>query len=1103
MISRNRINRGLYAVILMAVQWSFAQNTTLFSLLKPEDTGVQFENTIVDKVKHNILLYANYYGGAGVGVGDFNGDDLTDIYFAGNLVEDKLYLNRGDFKFEEVTLAAGIINDGSWSTGVTVADVNNDGHLDIYVTCELYDHQPELRKNKLYINRGDGRFTERAEAYGVANTERTRHATFLDYNKDGYLDLFVLNQPPNPGSYSEYFGTKLLQPKYTSRLYKNVNGTAFEDVTESAGLFRAGFPNAVSASDLNHDGWTDLYVANDFYAPDVIYMNNKDGTFTNVANSALNHMPYYSMGVDVSDINNDGFLDIFVVDMVAEDNFRLKSNMSGMKPSLFWKVVKNGGHYQYMFNNLHLNNGNGTFSDIAQLANVAATDWSWANLIADFDNDGLKDIYITNGLLRDIRNTDASQAVSDYVMQTATDWTTKNPNGGEVSIWDILDLDKTLDLLPSQPLSNFMYKNTGDLIFTKVASDWGLDQKSFSNGAAYADFDNDGDLDIVVNNINEEAFIYRNNTDQNYLRVNLKSKANKPVFGTRVMLESNNASQMVETTNVRGIYSTSEQTVHFGLGKAGTVPSLTIQWPNGKETRLSNIKANKVLELFMEDGKSFVDGEAEKQVPLFEDIGSEGTLVYQHQENNFDDYEAQILLPHKMSQFGPALATDDVNNDGLDDVYIGAAAGYPSKLFIQSPDGSFRSTRQDVLRNDRLAEDVDAVFFDVDGDADKDLYVVSGGNAHLAGHDLYSDRLYLNDGTGMFSRADLKMPAFSGSVAIPFDFDKDGDLDLFVGGRHIPQDYPMPADSKLLENQNGKLVDVTKDKAPELFGVGMVADAISSDYDNDGDQDLLLLGDWMPVTVFENTKGHFSKHILPDLSHTTGWWFSIEQGDFDNDGDMDYVLGNLGLNYKYKALPEAPFDVYYDDFDDNGSKDIVLGYYNFGKHYPLRGFSCSAQQVPDLKSKVKSYDLFASLEIQEVYGQQLEEALYYKAETFATSYMENLGNGRFNITNLPVEAQVSNVNDMLVDDFNKDGNPDILMVGNLFVSEIETTRNDGGIGAILLGDGKNNFEAIHNSKSGFFANNDARKVKFLGTQNHKLVLVANNDYWLQIFKMNR
>ncbi|PCJ95558.1 MAG: hypothetical protein COA50_10040 [Flavobacteriaceae bacterium] len=1082
------------------------EKTQRFTLLKPNKTGIHFNNKIQDTKEANILKYSNYYGGAGVGVGDFNGDDLQDIFFAGNLVSDKLYFNTGNFTFNEVTTKAGILEDGGWSTGVTVADVNNDGHLDIYVSRELYDDEPELRKNLLYINKGDGTFSEQAEAYGIANSERTRHATFIDYDKDGWLDLLLLTQPPNPGSYSKYSGTTLLKPEYSIKLYKN-NGKQFTDVTEAAGLSLTGFPNAVSASDFNNDGYTDLYIANDFYAPDFLLINNKDGTFSRTLKEAINHMPYYSMGVDVADINNDGFLDIFVVDMVAEDNFRQKSSMSGMNPKAFKKVVDNGGHYQYMYNALHLNNGNTTFKDVAQFTGMASTDWSWSNLIADFNNDGLKDTYITNGLLRDIRNTDADKKVGTYITETANKWVKSHPDGGDVDIFDILDLNATLDLLPSQPIKNYAYENTGDLAFKNVAVEWGLDQASFSNGSAYADFDNDGDLDLVVNNINEQAFIFQNNSDalpnSNYLRIQLKNKDNKPVLGSRVTLFTGTQKQTVETSNVRGIYSTSESLVHFGLGSKKMIDSLWVVWPNGEKTIQKELKSNQLVTINKASSRKINKGNKEAKQRLFVEITDDFSIVNTHEENVFNDFDVQILLPHQLSKFGPSLAKADVNNDGLEDVFIGGASGKSAALYLQDETGSFNLSNSGFWKKESPYEDIDALFFDVNNDGFQDLYVVSGGNAYGVNDAHYLDRLYMNDGHGQFTKgAILNGAPISGSIVKAADFDGDGDLDLFVGGRHTPHQYPLPASSMLLKNENGRLVNVTNIQAADFNDMGMVTDAVWVDFDADDDLDLIVVGEWMPITIFKNNEGQFIKEDNEDLRNTVGWWFSIEMGDFDGDGDQDFIAGNLGLNYKYKTSIEKPFDVYYSDFDANGFGDIVLGYYNEEKHFPVRGFSCSAQQIPNLKMDIQKYDIFASLEMDEVYGAaNLQEALHYKADTFASSYIENLGNGSFVVSTLPNEAQLSSINDILVDDFNKDGVLDILTIGNLFTSEIETPRNDAGTGNLLLGDGKGAFNAIPFVESGFFANKDAKKAITIEVNKQKLIVVANNNDRLQSFAL--
>lgn len=1080
----------------------------LFTLLPSNETGVDFNNIIKDDKDKNIFAYANFYGGAGVGIGDFNNDGLQDIFFAGNMVPDKLYLNKGNLVFEDITEKAGIKNFEGWSTGVTIADINNDGHQDIYVSRELYDENPAWRRNLLYLNKGNGTFEEKAEELLIANTERTRHATFLDFDKDGLLDLFLLTQPPNPGSLSQYHNAdNLLVPQYALKLYKN-NGNTFEDVSKAAGIDRTGFPNAVSASDINNDGWPDLYVANDFYAPDFLFLNNQDGTFSSIEKSALKQTSYYSMGVDVADINNDQNLDVFVLDMVSEDNFRLKSNMSGMNIDSFWKVVEDGGGYQYMYNTLQLNNGNETFSNIAQFTGMAATDWSWSNLIADFDNDGLKDTYVTNGLLRDIRNTDADKNVANYINTTRAQWLQKNPRAQNIkSIWDIVALEKAVGMVPSQPLKNYAYQNLGNLEFKNKSNDWGLDEESFSNGSAYADLDNDGDLDLVVNNINNEAFIYRNNSESlehgNFLRIKLIDQNNRPIFGTRVNLYTSKEVQTLESTNVRGIYSTSESTLHFGLNSHKKIDSIIVLWPNGNTTIKKNVEANQLLEI---TSNEFDENKGRTEKPnqyLFADVTATQNAKFKHQENTFNDFEKQILLPHKLSQFGPALTAGDINNDGLDDFYVGGAANQAPILFIQQKNGSFKESQTTFWQKEAGYEDVDALFVDINNDGLKDLYVVSGGNEYPKNDFHYTDRVYLNQSNDTFNKgAILNANRISGSVVKSADYDGDGDLDLFVGGRHTPHQYPNPTSSMLLVNDNGQLVNQTETLSPELLIIGMVTDGIWTDYDQDNDLDLIVVGEWMPITIFENYHGNLSKINTEDFKSSYGWWFSIEQGDFDNDGDLDYIAGNLGLNYKYKTSPDKPFDVYYNDFDSNGNADIVLGYYNKEKHYPLRGFSCSSEQIPALKKKIVKYDAFASMELKDVYGEEkLKNSLHYSADTFASVYIENLGNGQFTISDLPNLAQLSNINDMHVSDFNGDGWLDVLAVSNLYVSEIETPRNDAGTGVLLLGDGKGAFTAKRGSETGFFADGDAKKLVAINNGQNNYFLVGNNNDELQFFKL--
>ena len=1089
--------RKLITTFILIFSFFLCSQEPLFTLVDNSKTGINFSNELVDTKEHSIFLYANYYGGAGVGIGDFDNDGLEDIFFAANLLDDKIYKNLGNFEFEDKTKMSGIINNGSWSTGVTVADVNNDGLLDIYVSCELYDDAPVLRRNKLYINQGSFKFKESASEWGVDVDRRTRHSVFFDYNKDGLLDLYLLNHPPNTGNFSPFFGKDMSLPEYNLQLFEN-KGNHFVDVTESAGLNRSGFPNAAVIGDFNKDGWPDIYVANDFDSPDFLYFNNKDKTFSYATETSLRHTSFYSMGVDAADINNDSHLDLMVLDMTAEDNFRLKSNMSGMNPDSFWKVVNDGGHYQYMFNTLQLNNGNDTFSDIAQFTGTAATDWSWSSLVADFDNDGQKDIYITNGLLRDIRNTDADKKIADIVSKKINEYIIQNPNNTEITLWDVVDIKELLDLLPSQKLKNYYYKNHGNLEFSNITDSSGLNQPSFSHGASYVDLDNDGDLDLVVNNVNDKPFIYENNSENNGNNfIRLKMVDDKPTLGTKVKMYYDKEFQYFETTNVRGIYSTSEDVVHFGINKSKAIDSILIEWPDQTLQKIINPKINKTHKVYKEgiNINSKLNINDDKRFNEDKSI-----LNYTHRENYFNDYEKQVLLPHKLSQLGPAIAKGDINGDGLEDLFVGGASGQEASVYIQN-ENSFEKIDNDIWTKHKALEDIDALFFDSDNDGDLDIYVVSGGNEFMPNSSTYLDRLYINDGNGNFTfRRELLPSNFeSGSVVKAFDFDNDGDLDLFVGSRMKPWNYPEPASSYLLVNENGKFSNYNTDQFTDL---GLVTDAEWFDFDNDGDSDIVVVGEWMPITVFKNQDGNFIKEeINTNLGcSSTGWWYSIEVGDLNNDKLPDLIVGNLGLNYKYKASVDEPFEVFYDDFDENGTKDIVLAYYNYGIQFPLRGFSCSSQQVPDLKDKFEKYDIFASLDVQEVYGEEnLENALRLSVNTFESAALIN-NESFFDFKPLPNYAQFSSVNDIIIKDFDNDQINDLLIVGNMYHAEIETARNDAGNGLFLKGVGDGSFKEVSVSESGFFAPGDSKKIITLNLGNNDIILVANNNDRIQIFK---
>ncbi len=1068
----------------------------LFVSKSPKQTGVDFTNIVTESDSLNYFKFPYIYMGGGVSIGDINNDGLQDVFFTSNQNTNKLYLNKGNLKFEDITNKVGVAGNKLWNTGVTMIDINNDGFLDIYVSVSGLTQN---RKNQLYINNGDLTFTEEAEKYGIADNGNTTQASFIDYDHDGDLDLYVANYPPSKTSAPiAFYKNKMDNPtlEESDHLYRNNGNNTFTDVTKEAGILNYGLALSVSIGDFNQDGWPDIYVSNDFSAPDYFYINTKDGHFKEMAKDYFKHITLYGMGSDAGDYNNDGWLDMVQLDMTAADNRRAKSNMSGMDLDSFWEIVDDGMHYQYMQNSLQLNRGldakgNLMFSENSRMAGISSTDWSWSALLADLDNDGWKDIYVTNGSRRDVNNT-------DYFKQLQ-----KKSRFLKLSMDDINNI-------PSEKIDNYAFKNNGDLTFADVSKKWGLNLKGFSNGMAYGDLDNDGDLDIVINNIDSIATIYNNKENEikknHYLRFKLNGpKSNLNGIGTKIKIQNKGKIQYQELYLTRGFQSSVEPFVHFGLGNIAVVDSVSVVWPDGKLQVLTNVKTNKVYTLNYNDSTENQLVNPKKTQKLFKNSTSENIISFTHQEVKSNDYLKQPLLPYSFSNLGPKMAKADVNKDGLEDVFIGNGAGFAVALYLQQANGTFKLFKNKAFEDDKNFEDMGAAFFDADGDGDQDLYVVSGSYEFNINSPYLQDRLYLNNGKGTFIKSNnLPVVNASGSVVKPADFDNDGDIDLFVGGRVVPGKYPLPAKSYILQN-NGKGVftDVTEKIAPQLTNSGMVTDAIWTDYNQDKKLDLMITGDWMPITIFKNEDNHF-KNVTrkSDLENSTGWWSSIAQGDFDKDGDMDYIVGNLGLNYKLKATQNEPFEVYAKDFDHNGSLDIVLSYFNEGKYYPVRGRSCSSQQNPEVAKKFPSYNQFSVADVTQVYGKdELKDALHYLAKVFTSSYVENLGNGKFKVTPLPNLAQLSCINKTIIKDFDGDGFLDCVIAGNLYESEVETPRNDSSIGLFLKGDGKGNFKAVPRLKSGFYTPGDVKDMVSIKTKdNTNYIFVASNRGEINVIK---
>lgn len=1076
---------------------------SLFRLVDAGDSGIDFRNDMFESEQLNILNIDYFYNGGGVAIGDFNNDGLNDIFFTGNMVPNKLYLNKGDLEFDDVSEAAGIGGYYKWKSGVALVDVNNDGWLDIYV-CATISPDSVLRTNMLFVNqgvdeKGDIKFIDQAKDYGIADSGYSANAAFLDYDVDGDLDLYILTNEKQFGSTLTY------RPKVndgssvnTDKLYRNNGNGTFTNVAREAGILCEGHGLGIAVADINRDGLPDVYVGNDYLTNDVMYVNKGSGLFENEIDEWIKHQSRFSMGNDVSDINNDGHLDVITLDMLPETNFRKKTVMGSAGYITYINDKRFGYAHQYVRNMLQLNNGNGTFSEIGQLAGVYQTEWSWAPLFADLDNDGFKDLFITNGFPKDITD-------RDFISYRE-------------KVHGLVGVNDLLKEVPSVKVPNYVFKNNGDLTFSDVSKEWGFDQPSFSNGAAYADLDNDGDLDCVINNINDVASLYENtlysgrdkegSKSNHFLRIKLKGAVgNLSGLGTKITLMYDDRMQYHEHSIYRGYISTVEDVVHFGLGSATHIDTIFVEWPDGKKHLVLNQKADQLLVIDHKTAQQDLQrpGKLRDAAPVMvKDVSAQTGIHYIHAEEDKIDFNVQRTLPHKLSQSGPGIAVGDVNQDGLEDFYVGGAAGFPGSLFLQRGNGSFALSQPFGSKEE---EDTGILLFDADGDGDLDMYVVSGSYEFEPGSQKYQDRLYKNDGKGKFKVDMAALPAAtaSGSCVRAADFDSDGDLDLFVGGRVPPGKYPLADESFLLRNNGGVFSNVTNKLCPELTKAGMVTDAIWSDFDNDGKVDLVVVGEFMAVTFFRNINDRFEKIGDTGIDRHTGWFNSVAGGDFDNDGDVDYVAGNLGLNNYYCVSYNQPLEICAKDFDGNGSMDAVLSCYTKAedgtmKSYPAHFWEDLNSQSPQFRQQFNYYREFAQTTTDQLFSpEDVKDALKLSANYMATSYIENKGDGKFSITPLPVLAQVAPVNGIVVDDVDMDGNLDILMIGNDYGNEVTAGQYDAFTGLVLKGDGSGKFEVVPSVKSGFFVNGDAKGLVRLFRKNGDLYIATQNRDSIKVF----
>ncbi len=1071
---------------------------TLFEKLSSSHTNITFNNKISISDSLNVLKFEYIYNGAGVGIGDVNGDGLSDVFFAGNQVSSKLYLNKGNMKFQDITLSANV-ETLLWCTGVAVVDVNQDGKLDIFVSTI----SPKIEKSApklLFINQGNNAegipiFKELAKEIGLADESYGTQAAFLDYDLDGDLDVYYLtnaiefyNRNNNLGQKQD--GTGRSVDKFYRNEGNNLAGLPiFKDVSKEAGILAEGWGLGIIVNDFNRDGYPDVYVGNDFLSNDLLYINNQNGTFTNKIDEYLRHQSHNSMGLDMADINNDGLNDLIVVDMLPDDNVRQKTMFGNIEYDKFQENLRRKYQPQYVRNVLQLNNGNNSFSDIGYMAGIAATDWSWSPLMADFDNDGLRDILITNGYRLDVTDL-------DFIVYRGDDEVFGNPKDRAKK------MKEAFSKLEGVKKPNFLYKNKGNLGFENVAEQFGLGEKSYTNGSAYADLDNDGDLDLVMNNIDDEAFVYRNTINDkkegkrnHFLRIKLEgNKPNWEGFGAKINLYYQGKTQFSEHETIRGFKSTVENFIHFGLGENSVIDSIKITWQSGNQQVIKNIAVDKLLTISENNSLPPLIELLKTGNFTFKEVSKKYNIDFVSEENEYNDFLIQHTLPHKHSELGAGIAVGDVNGDELEDFFVGGSAHKKGAFFLQNQSNTFNK-KEFIEKNE---EDMGVLLIDVDNDKDLDLYCVSGSSEFTINYSRYQDRVYKNDGKGNFTLSDNILPQIksSGSLVNACDFDKDGDLDLFRGGRIRSTEYPVAPESYLLENNaNSKKTKTAlfKDITPvELKNIGMVTSAIWTDYDNDSWMDLMIVGEFMPITIFKNNEGKsFTILDIPTLQNTNGWWNSLTGGDFDNDGDTDYVLGNLGLNSKLKASVNQPVMVCAKDFDDNGTVDALLTAYNRNKEYLIHPRGILIDQMIAMRRRFKSFKEYGETTFLETIPEvDLKGSIMIKSQLFASCYLENKRNNKFLIRTLPIEAQTSPMYGIVIKDVNQDGNLDILSVGNDYSTEVLTGRYDAGIGNYLQGDGKGNFINVSVMKSNFFIKGNAKALAEIALKDGSSILLT-------------